>query len=61
VEQKALAALAISDWAYVMAAGSMKFSSNAKELLARPDLGEVFLGRGGEEGAQIMQTEKGGS
>ena len=60
VEQKALAALAISDWAYVMAAGTMKFSSNAKELLARPDLGEVFLGRGGEGAAQTMQTEKGG-
>ena len=59
VEQKALAALAISDWAYVMAAGTMKFSSNAKELLARPDLGEVFLGRGGGEAVETSQTEKG--
>jgi branched-chain amino acid transport system ATP-binding protein len=45
VEQKALAALAISDWAYVMAAGTVKVSSSAKELLAREDIGEVFLGR----------------
>jgi ABC-type branched-subunit amino acid transport system ATPase component len=61
VEQKALAALAISDWAYVMAAGSMKHSSNAKELLARPDLGEVFLGRGGGEAVEAAQIETGGS
>ena len=59
VEQKALAALAISDWAYVMAGGTMKFSSNAKELLARPDLGEVFLGRGGGESVDAAQAEKG--
>ena len=45
VEQKALAALQISDWAYVMAGGTVKVSSAAKELLARPDIGEVFLGR----------------
>ena len=45
VEQKALAALGISDWAYVMAAGSVKVSSPAKDLLARKDIGEVFLGR----------------
>ena len=44
VEQKALAALQISDWAYVMAGGTMKVSSAAKELLARKDIGEVFLG-----------------
>ena len=48
VEQKALAALTISDWAYVMAAGTMKVSSAAKELLARKDIGEVFLGRSTE-------------
>jgi len=45
VEQKALAALTISDWAYVMAGGTVKVSSAAKELLARKDIGEVFLGR----------------
>jgi ABC-type branched-subunit amino acid transport system ATPase component len=45
VEQKALAALQISDWAYVMAGGTVTLSSGAKELLARKDIGEVFLGR----------------
>jgi ABC-type branched-subunit amino acid transport system ATPase component len=60
VEQKALAALAISDWAYVMAAGTMKHSSNAKELLARPDLGEVFLGQGSGEAVDASQSEMGG-
>jgi ABC-type branched-subunit amino acid transport system ATPase component len=47
VEQKALAALSISDWAYVMAGGTMKVSCSAKELLARKDIGEVFLGHTG--------------
>jgi ABC-type branched-subunit amino acid transport system ATPase component len=47
VEQKALAALTISDWAYVMAGGTVKVSSAASELLARKDIGEVFLGRTG--------------
>jgi ABC-type branched-subunit amino acid transport system ATPase component len=45
VEQKALAALTISDWAYVMAGGTVRVSSAAKDLLARTDIGEVFLGR----------------
>ncbi len=45
VEQKATAALAVSDWAYVMAGGSVKLSAPAPELLARKDIGEVFLGR----------------
>jgi len=49
VEQKALAALKISDWAYVMAGGSVRVSSDAKELLAREDIGEVFLGRTNEK------------
>jgi ABC-type branched-subunit amino acid transport system ATPase component len=61
VEQKALSALAISDWAYVMAGGTMKVSSNAKELLARSDLGEVFLGRGGGEVVQAAPSDNGGS
>jgi ABC-type branched-subunit amino acid transport system ATPase component len=55
VEQKALAALSISDWAYVMAGGTVKVSSNARELLARKDIGEVFLGRttGSGDGAGV--------
>ena len=49
VEQKALAALSISDWGYVMAGGTVRVSSAAAELLERKDIGEVFLGRGTEE------------
>lgn len=45
VEQKALAALEISHWGYVLALGRVILSSPAPQLLARPDLGEVFLGR----------------
>jgi ABC-type branched-subunit amino acid transport system ATPase component len=46
VEQKALAALEISNWGYVLASGATALSSSASDLLARPDLGEVFLGLG---------------
>src|SRR5215472_13775116 len=45
VEQKALAALEISHWGYVLALGRVVISAPAAELLARPDIGEVFLGR----------------
>jgi branched-chain amino acid transport system ATP-binding protein len=46
VEQKAIAALEISDWGYVLAGGATALSSSAQELLARPDLGQLFLGHG---------------
>jgi ABC-type branched-subunit amino acid transport system ATPase component len=45
VEQKALKALAVSDWAYIMVAGRIEIAGPASELLARPDIREVFLGR----------------
>jgi branched-chain amino acid transport system ATP-binding protein len=45
VEQKALEALEVSDWGYVLVAGAMRMSGQASELLARPDIREVFLGR----------------
>jgi branched-chain amino acid transport system ATP-binding protein len=45
VEQKALAALEISHWAYVLALGRVVISAPAAQLLARPDLGDVFLGQ----------------
>jgi len=47
VEQKARAALEISHWGYVLAQGATALSSSAPDLLAREDLGEVFLGLGG--------------
>jgi branched-chain amino acid transport system ATP-binding protein len=45
VEQRAREAMAISHRAYVMAAGRVVLTDRASVLLARPDLGEVFLGR----------------
>jgi ABC-type branched-subunit amino acid transport system ATPase component len=44
VEQHAHEALAISDWAYVMAAGRVRLSDAAAALAQRPDLGDIFLG-----------------
>jgi branched-chain amino acid transport system ATP-binding protein len=46
VEQKAFEALAISDWAYVMVAGSTLISGPSADLLARADIRDVFLGQG---------------
>jgi len=37
--------MAISDRAYVLAAGRVVMTDRADTLLARPDIGEVFLGR----------------
>ena len=45
VEQKAFEALEVSDWGYVLVAGTVRMSGQAAELLTRPDIREVFLGR----------------
>jgi ABC-type branched-subunit amino acid transport system ATPase component len=45
VEQKALAALEISDRAYILVAGQTRIEGPAVDLLARQDIGELFLGR----------------
>jgi ABC-type branched-subunit amino acid transport system ATPase component len=45
VEQRAREALTISDRAYVMVSGEVRVTGPAKELLARSDLGDLFLGR----------------
>jgi branched-chain amino acid transport system ATP-binding protein len=44
VEQKAIAALEVAHWSYVLASGRCVVSSAAADLLAREDLGQVFLG-----------------
>jgi branched-chain amino acid transport system ATP-binding protein len=49
VEQRARDAMAISHRAYVMAAGRIVLTDRADVLLARPDIGDVFLGRSTEE------------
>ena len=45
VEQKALAALEISDRAYILVAGQTRIEGLAANLLARQHIGELFLGR----------------
>jgi branched-chain amino acid transport system ATP-binding protein len=45
VEQRALEALNVSDWAYVMVAGSLRAEAAAHDMLSRGDIGEMFLGR----------------
>ena len=45
VEQRAMAALAISDWAYVMVSGKVELTMPAAQLLEQTDLGDVFLDR----------------
>ncbi|MCU1495120.1 MAG: livF1 [Acidimicrobiaceae bacterium] len=44
VEQKALDALTVSDWGYVLVGGGVQISGPARDLLERPDIREVFLG-----------------
>jgi branched-chain amino acid transport system ATP-binding protein len=45
IEQKAFEALSVSDWAYILVAGRIEISGRASDLIARPDIREVFLGR----------------
>ncbi len=44
VEQKAMAALEVGNWCYVLASGRCILSCGAGDLLARGDIGEIFLG-----------------
>lgn len=57
VEQKARAALEISHWGYVLAQGATALSSSASDLLAREDLGEVFLGLGAAAHGRLVEVE----
>ncbi len=50
VEQKAHAALEISDWAYVLVRGAVAKSAPAREVLADPDMAEIFLGAAVRDG-----------
>ncbi|WP_454754629.1 ABC transporter ATP-binding protein [Cupriavidus necator] len=44
VEQNAKAALAISDRAYVLAEGRERITGSARDMLASPEIGELYLG-----------------
>lgn len=45
VEQNATTALSSADWGYVLAAGQNRDEGPAQELLLRPEIGKMFLGR----------------
>ncbi len=51
VEQKAVAALEVSDWAYLMVRGRVVMSAPAATILADPSMREVFLGGAGTAAA----------
>jgi ABC-type branched-subunit amino acid transport system ATPase component len=44
VEQKAVAALGIADWAYMMVRGRVVMSARGADVLATPEMREIFLG-----------------
>jgi ABC-type branched-subunit amino acid transport system ATPase component len=48
VEQRAVQALEISGWAYVMTSGKVALEDSAARILAREDVGALFLGRATE-------------
>jgi ABC-type branched-subunit amino acid transport system ATPase component len=45
VEQRAHQAMQIADWCYVLVSGRVELDDAPATLLARPDFGELFLGR----------------
>jgi branched-chain amino acid transport system ATP-binding protein len=45
VEQRAIQALEVGNWAYVMMAGKAAMSDAARSILSRDDVGALFLGR----------------
>lgn len=45
VEQRASEALAIADWGYVLVNGHVQIDGSGQALLAREDVGELFLGQ----------------
>ena len=49
VEQKAVAALGVADWAYMMVRGRVVMSARGSEVLANPDMREMFLGAQGPQ------------
>lgn len=52
VEQRVAAAMAVADWVYVLAGGTVELQGPAGEVAAREDIGSLFLGaRGRQESA----------
>jgi len=57
VEQRAVQALENSNWSYVLVNGTVRLSGPAAEILARGDVGALFLGRGETENEPVAQGE----
>lgn len=49
VEQKAVAALGVADWAYMMVRGRVVMSASGADVLANPEMREIFLGAHGPQ------------
>ena len=63
VEQRAHQAMQIADWCYVMVAGRVELNDAPAALLARPDFGELFLGRSArtpQPAASVIGHDAGG-
>jgi branched-chain amino acid transport system ATP-binding protein len=47
VEQRAVQAIAVSDWVYVLVGGAVELQGPARDIGARGDIGALFLGAAG--------------
>jgi len=60
VEQRARAALEVSDWGYIMVNGEIRVSKPAASLLARSDLAELLIGKTDANGSGGADQPGGG-
>jgi branched-chain amino acid transport system ATP-binding protein len=56
VEQRVREALEVCDWGYVIVAGTSRLEGPAHELLARPDLVDVFLGASSDAAPESVRA-----
>lgn len=54
IEQKAAEALRVAHWGYILVSGEVLVSQQAGDILARPDLGELFLGGSTSLGGSLL-------
>jgi ABC-type branched-subunit amino acid transport system ATPase component len=58
VEQKAVAALGVSDWAYMMVQGRVVMTAPGAEVLANPAMREIFLGAKAPDQVELAEPTK---
>jgi ABC-type branched-subunit amino acid transport system ATPase component len=58
VEQKPQEALKVADWACIMVNGALEVEGRPDELLARRDIGEVFLGLSVDDAPDTVRVTK---